>query len=188
MSAVPIERKRIDVLLDVIASLRRVWPAVRLIRVGDTFTRAQERQVRRLGLEGAVTVLPFVDRRVLAALYRRAAMLLQPSEREGFGLPVAEAMACATPVVGSRIAALVEVGGQAATYCPVGDVQAWVSSIAELLDERSAAPDDWSARRAASLAQSRRFSWREHARRMTELYRDLVPHLRLVPQRLAASQ
>jgi glycosyltransferase involved in cell wall biosynthesis len=135
-----------------------------------------------------VTVLPFVDRRVLAALYRRAVLLLQPSEREGFGLPVAEAMACATPVVGSRIAALIEVGGQAATYCPVGDVQAWVSAISELLHERSAAASDWSARRAASLAQARRFSWREHARRMTDLYCGLVPHLRPVPQRLAASQ
>ena len=87
-------------------------------------------------------------------------------------------MACATPVVASRIAALIEVGGPAATYCPVGDVGAWVAAISELLDERSAASTDWSARRAASLAQSRRFSWREHARQMTELYRDLLPHLR----------
>ncbi len=183
-----IERKRIDVLLDVVATLRRRWPGLRLIRVGDLFTPAQERHAKRLGLEGAITVLPFVDRRVLAALYRRATILLQPSEREGFGLPVAEAMACATPVVASRIPALIEVGGQAATYCPVGDVGAWVAAISELLDERSAASTDWSARRAASLAQSRRFSWREHARRMTELYRELAPHIRLVPQRLAASQ
>ena len=183
-----IERKRIDVLLEVVAILRERWPMMRLIRVGDTFTPAQERQVKRLGLEGAVTVLPFVDRRVLAALYRRATLLLQPSEREGFGLPVAEAMACGTPVVASRIAALVEVGGPAATYCPVGDVHAWVAAISELLNERSAASSDWRARGAASLTQARRFSWREHARRMTALYRDLLPHVRLMPHRIAASQ
>jgi glycosyltransferase involved in cell wall biosynthesis len=183
-----IERKRIDVLLDVVAILRRLWPTLRLIRVGDTFTPAQERQVRGLGLEGSVTVLPFVDRRVLAALYRRATLLLQPSEREGFGLPVAEAMACGTPVVASRIAALTEVGAQAAMYCPVGDVRAWVAAISELLDERMAASNDWRTRCAASVAQARRFSWREHARRMTELYRDLLPHIRAVPERLAASQ
>jgi glycosyltransferase involved in cell wall biosynthesis len=183
-----IERKRIDVLLGVVAMLRQRWPALRLIRVGSVFTPAQQRLVRRLGLDAAITVLPFVDRRVLAALYRRATLVLQPSEREGFGLPVAEAMACATPVVASRIPALVEVGGQAATYCAVGDIQAWVEAISELLDERSAAPTDWKARRAASLAQSNRFSWREHARRMTVLYRDVLPHVRLVPQRLAVSQ
>jgi len=183
-----IPRKRIDVLLESVAGLRRLWPGLRLIRVGDRFTSAQERQVRQLGLTNAVTVLPFVDRRVLAALYRRAAMLLQPSEREGFGLPVAEAMASGTPVVASCIPALVEVGGRAATYCPVGDVGAWVSAIAELLDERLSASGDWRARCAASLAQSRRFSWREHARSMTDLYRDLLPHLRLVPPPMAASQ
>jgi glycosyltransferase involved in cell wall biosynthesis len=97
-------------------------------------------------------------------------------------------MASGTPVVASRIPALVEVGGRTATYCPVGDVRAWVAVISELLDERVAASNDWQERRAASLTQARRFSWREHARRMTELYRDLLPHIRLVPQRLAASQ
>ena len=71
-----------------------------------------------------MTVLPFVDRRVLAAVYRRVALLLQTSDREGFGLPVAEAMTCGTPVVASDLPALREVGGPAATYCPVGDVDA----------------------------------------------------------------
>jgi len=183
-----IPRKRIDVLLESVAALRRLWPGLRLIRVGDTFTPAQERHVRQLGLSDAVSVLPFVDRRVLAALYRRATMLLQPSEREGFGLPVAEAMASGTPVVASRIPALVEVGGRAATYCPVGDVRAWVDAISDLLDERMGASSDWRARCAASLAQARRFSWHEHARSMTDLYRDLLPQLRLVPQPRAASQ
>ena len=183
-----ISRKRIDVLLETVAILKRLWPNLRLIRVGDTFTPAQDRQVRRLGLADSVTVLPFVDRRMLAAVYRRATLLLQPSEREGFGLPVAEAMASGTPVVASRIPALAEVGGTTATYCPVGDVRAWVAAVSELLDERAASLNDWRERRAASLAQARRFSWREHARRMTVLYRDLLPHIRAVPHRLAASQ
>ena len=183
-----IARKRIDVLLEAVAILRRLWPNVRLIRVGDTFTPAQARHVEQLGLASAVRVLPFVDRRMLAAVYRRATVLLQPSEREGFGLPVAEAMASGTPVIASRIPALVEVGGQAAMYCPVGDVRAWVSSVSELLDERASAPQDWRERCSASLAQARRFSWREHARRMTILYRDLLPHIRAVPLQRAVSQ
>lgn len=183
-----IARKRIDVLLETVAILRRLWPRLRLIRVGDTFTPTQERQVRQLDLGGAVTVLPFVDRRVLAALYRRATLLLQPSEREGFGLPVAEAMASGTPVVASRIDVLVEVGGRAATYCPVGDVRAWVAAVSELLDERASSSTEWQARCAAGLAWSRRFSWREHARRMTHLYRDVLPHIRPVPRLVAVSQ
>ena len=183
-----IARKRIDVLLEAVAILKRLWPNLRLIRVGDTFTPAQARQVEQLGLASAVRVLPFVDRRMLAAVYRRAAVLLQPSDREGFGLPVAEAMASGTPVIASRIPALVEVGGQAAMYCPVGDVRAWVSAVSELLDERASAPQDWRERCAVSLTQARRFSWREHARRMTVLYRDLLPHIRAVPLQRAVSE
>ena len=63
--------------------------------------------------------------RTLAAVYRRAALVLQPSEAEGFGLPVAEALACGTPVLASDLAVLREVGGEAAVYRAVGDVPAW---------------------------------------------------------------
>src|SRR6185369_1024937 len=150
-----VARKRIDVLLDVFAAVRVRHTRARLVRVGGPLTRAQQRQATRLGVADHIVTLPFIDRRVLAAVYRRAALVLQPSEREGFGLPVAEAMASGTPVVASRIPALVEVGGRAATYCPVGDVRAWVAAISELLDERVASPTDWRARCSASLAQAR---------------------------------
>lgn len=169
-----IPRKRIDVLLEVFAALRQHNPTVHLVRVGDTFTPNQERIVANLGLEGHITVLRFVDRRVLAAIYRRAALLLQPSDREGFGLPVAEAMACGTPVVASDLPALREVGGDAATYCPVGDVARWIDTVAGLLRERDNDGEAWRVRRAAGTAQARRFNWPEHARRMTDVYRELL--------------
>jgi glycosyltransferase involved in cell wall biosynthesis len=169
-----IPRKRIDVLLEIFAALRHRNPTVHLVRVGDTFTRNQERLVASLGLAGHITVLRFVDRRVLAAIYRRAVLLLQPSDREGFGLPVAEAMACGTPVVASDLPALREVGGGAATYCPVGDIARWSNSVAELLRERDNDVEAWRVRRAAGTAQARRFNWPEHARRMMDVYRELL--------------
>jgi glycosyltransferase involved in cell wall biosynthesis len=169
-----IPRKRIDVLLTVFAEARRARPALRLIRVGDTFTPGQQQLVARLGLSDHVTVLPFVERRVLAAIYRRAALLLQPSDREGFGLPVAEAQACGTAVIASQLAALREVGGEAAVYCPIGDVPRWTAAVSALLDERAGNPDRWQARRTAGITQAQRFDWREHARRMTDVYRELL--------------
>jgi glycosyltransferase involved in cell wall biosynthesis len=171
-----IQRKRIDVLLDVFAEVRRHHPRARLIRVGGPFTRAQARQAEALGVTDAITVMPFVDRRTLAALYRRAALVLQPSEREGFGLPVAEAMACGTPVVASDLEALREVGGSAAVYREVGDVAGWSHTVSTLLAERVAQPGTWRERRSASITQARRFDPLEHARQMTSLYLDLLPH------------
>src|SRR5204863_273063 len=81
----------------------------------------QQRLSRTLGLADHLVCLDDVDEPTLAALYRRAAIVLQPSEREGFGLPLIEAMACGTPVVASDLAALREVGGDAVRYCPVGE-------------------------------------------------------------------
>jgi glycosyltransferase involved in cell wall biosynthesis len=172
-----IPRKRIDVLLDVVAALRDRYPSVRLIRVGGEFTRRQQRQLDRLGLREHVTVLPFLERRVLAAVYRRAAVVLQPSDREGFGLPVAEAMACGSPVVASDLPPLREVGGAVASYCPVGDVVNWTNTVAALLDERAEDGPAWAARRAAAIADSRRFDALTHAQRMLDVYRELLPAL-----------
>lgn len=174
-STVP--RKRIDVLLEVTAALREGYPSLRLIRVGGDFTREQRRRVVRLGLERHVTVLPFLERRVLAAVYRRAAVLLQPSDREGFGLPVAEAMACGTPVVASDLKPLREVGGTIASYCPVGDVSTWTDTVSALLDERAADGKGWASRRAAAVVDARRFDALEHARRILDVYRELLPGL-----------
>jgi glycosyltransferase involved in cell wall biosynthesis len=169
-----IQRKRIDVLLEVFASVRRKFPRARLIRVGGPFTAEQMELAQRLRVAKAITVLPFLTREVVAAVYRRAALVLLPSEREGFGLPVAEALACGVPVVASDLAVLREVGGEAATYCPVADTNAWDETIAALLDERQDDPIKWAQRRDEGLAQAAQFTWTEHARKLVALYQELL--------------
>ncbi len=64
--------------------------------------------------DGAVRLLAQVPGLDLAALYRRARVVVFPSLAEGFGLPVAEAMACGAPVVTSDLSAMPEVAGGAA--------------------------------------------------------------------------
>ncbi len=168
-----IKRKRIDVLLRVFAQLRDRF-AVRLIRVGGPFTGEQMELVRQLKLESDIVFLPYLQRDVLAAVYRQAALVLQPSEGEGFGLPVIEAMACGTPVVASDLPVLREVGGEAAFYCPVADVKAWSDSVNKLLSERQLLPASWATRRAACLRQANSFSWSSYTQRMVSLYREIL--------------
>jgi glycosyltransferase involved in cell wall biosynthesis len=170
-----IPRKRIDVLLSVFARLRKRHPALRLIRVGGNFTRSQQRQVAALGLEPHIRVLPFLERHVLASVYRRAAVVLQPSEREGFGLPVAEAKACGAMVVASDLPSLREVGGEGTAYCPVGDIAAWTETVSWVLDERASDREAWNARRMQGIVDAKRFDALEHARLMIEVYRELLP-------------
>jgi glycosyltransferase involved in cell wall biosynthesis len=169
-----IPRKRIDVLLRIFAHVRAFAPTARLVRVGGAFTAAQAAAAEALGVAGAVTVMPVLSREEVAALYRQATLMLLPSDAEGFGLPVVEAMASGTPVVASDLAVLREVGGGAATYAPVGDIEAWSEAIRGLLAERAAAPDRWVARRRAAVAQVRDFTWDACAARMAELYREVA--------------
>lgn len=168
-----VARKRIDVLLQVFAEVREEFPGARLLRAGGEFTAQQMKLVERLGLSQSILVLPQLSRPVLAAVYRRAALVLQPSEREGFGLPVVEALACGAPVVASDLDVLREVGGEAAVYCPVALVGAWSEAVRALLHERRDDSQRWEARRRAGLAQAARFTWSEYADKMVALYRDL---------------
>ena len=169
-----IPRKRIDVLLEVFARVRRERGEVRLTRVGGPFTAEQRIRVRELGLTDAIRVLPFVDRATLAAVYRRSALALLPSDREGFGLPIVEALACATPMVASDIPVLREIGSSAVSYCPPGSVDAWVDAILGLLHEREAQPSAWQARRAAGLARASEFSWTTYAASVAACYRAIA--------------
>lgn len=165
-----IPRKRIDVLLETLGLVAKQRPDVRLWRVGGAFSAAQAGRARDLGVTDRIVVLPFVTRPVLAALYRRAALVVLPSEREGFGLPVIEAMACGTPIVCSDLPVLREVGGVAAEYCAPGDSAAWARRIVELLAERTAAPERWAARRSSGLERAAAFSWTAYAAAMQGVY------------------
>jgi glycosyltransferase involved in cell wall biosynthesis len=164
-----IPRKRIDVLLDVVAAVREGVPGLRLVKVGGEWSPDHWCQITRLGLAGSIVHVHDLTRAELAELYRRATVVLVPSKAEGFGLPVIEALACGTPVVASDIPALREAGGPAAAYAPVGDVGAWADAVARVLRDPTA-----SLSRAERLAWSARFSWATHAETIARAYHRLL--------------
>ena len=163
-------RKRLDTAIRILSGVRSVFPGTRLVRVGGALPAAERALAGRLGVLDAIVEMPFLERRVLAAVYRRAAMVIMPSDREGFGLPVVEAMACGVPVVASDIPALREVGGDATTYCPVDDVPRWTAEIIALLRHRETDAAGWETRRRECLAAAARFSWPGFASAMAQLY------------------
>jgi glycosyltransferase involved in cell wall biosynthesis len=160
-----IPRKRLDVLLEVFAATRAQNPDLRLVQVGGPWPVDCVEQIARLGIDQAVSQVRGLTRDQLAELYRRAEVVLVPSEAEGFGLPVIEAMACGAVVIASDIPTLREAGGVAALYRPVADVPAWVEAVAHVLQRWATVPS-----REARLAWAARFTWREHARIIAEAY------------------
>jgi glycosyltransferase involved in cell wall biosynthesis len=172
-----IPRKRLDVLLDVFAAVRNWYPSLRLVKVGGRWSADQVARIRRLGIAGAVTQYTDLDRGAIAALYARSSLTLLPSEAEGFGLPVIEALACGAAVVASDIPVLREVGGDAVTYCPVGDVPQWVHTVGRLLSGATPVPP-----LAARFARSACYSWESHAATIRHTYEQLLSEARSAPR------
>jgi len=164
-----IPRKRIDRLLDIVAAVHRTHPQIRLVRVGGPLTPPQRAQAERLGIADAIVTMPRLDTAQLAALYRRVRAVVLTSDREGFGIPVVEGLACGTPVVATDMAVFREVGGDQARYCPLDDTARWHEAIAAILDD-TGSPEQHAAARAGRIAWASRFSWDNYADAMAAIY------------------
>jgi len=160
-----IPRKRIDILLQVFAAARERFPSLRLCKLGSAWTVEQESQIRRDDLQRSILHLGKVSPSLLVDTYRRASAVVVTSDAEGFGLPLIEAMACGAPVIASDIPVLRESGGSGAIYAPVGNIDAWVASIARVIAGDATVPS-----RDQRLAWAAQFSWFEHAKIIANAY------------------
>ena len=107
----------------------------------------------------------FVPKDELVRLTQEAAALVFPTRHEGFGLPVAEAMACGTPVVATPDAAVREVGGDAVAYAEPTTFAATLARV--LADPRAAGRARGSSARAL-------YAGSETARRTADVYREAL--------------
>jgi glycosyltransferase involved in cell wall biosynthesis len=127
-------------------------------------------QVEQLGLAHDVTFSGYVPASDLPGLYSAADALLMPSQYEGFGLPILEAMACGTPVICSRASSLPELAGDAALLVPPDDAGALVHAIRQVIDQ----PDRASSMRERGLVQAQKFTWQAAAHRTADLYQQVA--------------
>lgn len=138
-------RKNLPALLHALAIVKEECANVRLMQVGSSQFPGECRRlmelVETLGLEEHVLLLGRVPDEELPLFYNLADVLAMPSLYEGFGLPVAEAMACGTPVVCSDETSLPEVGGPAARYVPTHSPDALAYALLQVLTDHSLADE-----------------------------------------------
>jgi glycosyltransferase involved in cell wall biosynthesis len=123
-----------------------------------------------LELTGSVVHLTAVADRQLAALYRAAAVLVQPSHYEGFGLPPLEAMHSGCPVIASHRASLPEVVGSGGLLLDPDDQDSWSEAIVRVVNESELRAEMV----AAGRAQATQFSWSKTAAMTLALYREAL--------------
>jgi glycosyltransferase involved in cell wall biosynthesis len=101
--------KRFDMLIDALVLVRRHIPGLRAVIVGEGYERGRlEAHRRAVGAEEWIELPGHMDTDAVRDVYRRAWVVAATSQREGWGMTISEAGACATPAVASRIAGHVD--------------------------------------------------------------------------------
>jgi glycosyltransferase involved in cell wall biosynthesis len=168
-----VPQKGIDTLLRAFSVLLRRCPESRLVIAGEGFFDLFFRRLsRHLGCPDRVRFVGWQSGAALVELYQRAQVVVVPSHYEPFGLVALEAMACARPVVASRVGGLAEIltHGVEGYLVTGGDHLDLARRLAELVLDPERRHRMGKAARVRALS----FSWREIADRLVSLYRELI--------------
>lgn len=108
----------------------------------------------------------FIENARLPELYQAAAMYVFPSFFEGFGISLAEAMACGTPCACSNCSSLPEIGGDAVlTFNPEHPYE-----IADAVTEILTKPDLRGKMIEQGFKRLELFDWKKHAEAIVKAY------------------
>lgn len=118
-----------------------------------------QQMAQTLEIQDEVRFIGFVDEADKPAVLAAARVFLFPSTYEGFGLPVLEAMACGTPVIGSNASSIPEVVGNAGILVEPMDARRMAGATIALCTE-----DAYHQKmRQRGLLQAAQFTWQRTA-------------------------
>jgi colanic acid/amylovoran biosynthesis glycosyltransferase len=166
--------KNLELLLHACHELQRRGVRFRCVIVGEGPRREQLEATRtRLGLEGVVELVGAAEQAEVLSWWRRAAVAVLTSEREGMPVSLIEAAACGLPAVATAVGGIPELveDGVTGRLVPPGDPLAFAGALEELLRDPSLA-----ARlgRAARQRVEERFSLRHQVNQLLDVWAGLV--------------
>ena len=117
--------KGLDFSLHAIARLKSEYPDINLTVIGSPRAEGHtERLIKKLKLEEQVSFKTNLTKEEITHEYANSSVAVVSSLYEGFGFPVGEAMACATPLVATNVASIPEITGSFAQLIPAEDAEA----------------------------------------------------------------
>ena len=122
--------KGLDFSLHAIARLKSEYPDINLTVIGSPRAEGHtERLIKKLKLEEQVSFKTNLTKEEITHEYAKSSVAVVSSLYEGFGFPVGEAMACATPLVATNVASIPEITGSFAQLIPAEDAEAIYQGI-----------------------------------------------------------
>ncbi len=165
--------KELPTLLRAFAGLVPEFPDLALVLVGQGSQAWATSQVPALSRESVCPRVHFTgpaDDAQLRALYSGAEVFVFPSRREGFGLPILEAMALGAPVACAATPVAREVGGEAAQYFRTGDAEDLAQTLRMVLGN----PEQRSQFVRQGRERAAAFSWEKAAAETVSVYREAL--------------
>lgn len=161
-------RKNYDTLLD---AWKQVRPALRkefdLVIAGPRGWAREETFAR---LRSEATYLGYVPEPEMPGLFAGATLFLFPSLYEGFGFPVAQALAAGVPAITSNTSALPEIARDGAALVDPTDAEAIAAAIERLLDS----PEERTKLAGYGRASAERFRWEKCAEQSLAFFRRVI--------------
>ncbi len=130
-------RKNLTFLIKAYSEIREsLRVPLLIVGKGGTYSTELDRMIIELGLQNSVIRIKRLSNNThLQSVYQNAIALIYPSLYEGFGLPVAEALLCKTPVLTSTTSSLPEAGGPNSIYFDPANLEQLKTGIEKVLND-----------------------------------------------------
>lgn len=167
------QRKCLKQIVEAFAIISARFPNIRLVMAGKQggFHAALVEKARGLGILDRIDFIGIISEEKKIELMQRCSVYLQPTLFEGFGLAIAEAMACGAPVLSSPFGAIPEVVGNAGVMADGEDPKAIADAVMGILANPEL-QNDLSRRARAKIVDNFSYELRKNA--LQKLISDLT--------------
>ena len=137
-------------LVKKIAPILKKYEELHVVCTGHPFNEEENKLFEDLGFSDRFVCQWIADDATMYNLYHHAVCFVYPSEYEGFGIPIIEAINCGVPVIAATGSCLEEAGGPDCQYVNPDDESALAQAIEHIIDK----PENQNQRRD-SIAKSK---------------------------------
>lgn len=171
-------RKNLIKLMEAFAKISKDSPDLKLVIVGKTTGVGRQawmfeetlKKPQELGIKDKVVFTGFAPTEDLPYLLSGAEVFILPSLWEGFGIPVAESMACGTPVIVSNISSLPEVAGKAGILIDPNSTDQIEQAIRAIIFDKKIRAE----KSKAAIGQVAKFSWDKMAKAVLKVFQEVA--------------